>query len=159
MSQVDRANLAANRTSSALMSVVRRHTTSAAAACMIFGAFSAASPLMAQAAPHPTFEVLDPRGEFPVVARVPLSKRLATLNGARITIVKSWDDNSGFDGTIPEIVAYLKKRGANVTVRDRNTLYSEDDPALWKELKATADAFVYVGADKDELGHECCRAG
>lgn len=104
------------------------------------------SPARAQSAAESMFEVLDPRAESPVITRVPLSKRLETIKGKRIVIIKSWPDNSGFDGLIPLIVADLEKRGATVTVRGRNTPYSQDDPELWKTLHASADAFVYVGA-------------
>ena len=104
------------------------------------------APARAQAPSQPMFDALDPRAEQPVITRIPLSQRLATLKGRRIAIIKSWPDNSGFDGLIPTIVADLEKRGATVTVRGRNTPYSQDDPELWKDLRATADAFVYVAA-------------
>jgi len=95
---------------------------------------------------EPTFAVLDPRGDLPAITRIPLANRLDKLDGARIAIVKSWDDNSGFDETIGSIAADLRQRGAAVTVMDRNTPYSSDDPELWRALHASYDGFVYVAA-------------
>jgi hypothetical protein len=135
-----------NRMPGHLRSGLLRCTASIVLGCVSLAALTVASPVHAQTAAQPIFEVLDPRGEFPIVTRVPLSKRLTTLKGKRITMVKSWPGNSGFDGIIPVIAADLEKRGAKVTVRNRNTTYSSDDPELWKDLHATADAFVYVGA-------------
>lgn len=97
-------------------------------------------------ASEPRFEVLDPRGDLPAIERIPLAERLDGLDGARIAIVKSWDDNSGFDETIGAIATDLRRRGAAVTVMGRNTLYSSDDPELWRELHASYDGFVYVAA-------------
>lgn len=100
----------------------------------------------AAGAVEPTFEVLDPRGELPAIERIPLAERLDGIDDARIAIVKSWDDNSGFDEAIEDIAADLRQRGAAVMVVDRNTAYSSDDPELWRELHASYDGFVYVAA-------------
>ncbi|MEO6298638.1 MAG: hypothetical protein ABIO62_03280 [Paracoccaceae bacterium] len=99
----------------------------------------------AQSAPA-TYEVLDPRGAQPPIARIPLSPRLRNVTGKRIYVVKSWPRNSGFDEVLGQIANALSDRGAIVTVKDRNIVYSTDDPALWEEMRAKADAFVYVAA-------------
>lgn len=114
-------------------------------ACFI-GSAGGIAPAIAQGNPQPIFEVLDPRGEVPVISRIPLSKRLDTLQDKRIAIIKSWDDNSGFDDTIKLIVAELTRRGAVVTVKDRNVAYSEEDHALTAELSQSFDGFVYIAA-------------
>ena len=101
-------------------------------------------PLAAQDGPQ--FAVLDPRGSLPEVEPAPLAPRLDSLQGKRIRIVKSWPGNSGFDDTIEPIAQSLRARGAEVTVSDRNTSYSQDDPQLWADMRETADAFVYVAA-------------
>ena len=115
-------------------------------ALISLGSVHMSVPAHAQARSQPVFDVFDPRADQPVITRVPLSQRLATLKGKRITIIKSWPDNSGFDDLIPAVVADLEKRGATITVRGRNVTYSQDDPELWKTLHASADAFVYVAA-------------
>lgn len=100
----------------------------------------------AQSVSNQAFEVLDPRAEVLIRDHVSLTPRLATLKGKRIAIVKSWPDNSGFDATIIKIADALRKSGAKPTVMDRNKLYSDDDPELWKTLHKGYDAFVYVAA-------------
>jgi hypothetical protein len=105
-------------------------------------------PLQA-GAPEPVQEVLDPRGIWPEIRQTPLSPRPATLRNKTVYIVNSWEiDRSGFKPVIEALPAALTKRfpGVNVKVVDRNTLYSDDDPALWADMHANAAAFVYVGA-------------
>ena len=94
------------------------------------------------------YSVLDPRGIWPRIERVPLSPRLSSLNGKRIYIINSWDSGTGFEPVFSKITAVLKERcpDAVVTVKGRNTGYSMDDPELWKEMQANADAFIYAGA-------------
>jgi hypothetical protein len=90
---------------------------------------------------------LDPRGIAPAVERIPLSRRLARINGARICIVMSWPTNSAFDNVVKDLVPLLKERGAKeITVKPRNVRYSEDDPQLWDEMRQKCDAFIYVAA-------------
>jgi hypothetical protein len=120
--------------------------TAAAALFAMTLTVAVVDPAHASDGSAPTFAVLDPRGVLPAIDRVPLADRLGQIAGARIAIVKSWDDNSGFDETIGTIAADLRQRGAEVTVMDRNTVYSSDDPELWRELHASYDGFVYVAA-------------
>ncbi len=99
------------------------------------------------AAQEPTYAALDPRGTWPTVARIPLAKRLPTLSGKRIYLIKSWDRESGFDKTADDLAAALTQAGATPTIKNRNVRYSEDDPALWAELRnAKADGFLYIAA-------------
>jgi hypothetical protein len=103
--------------------------------------------LILEGAKAETIRALDPRGILPAVERIPLSPRLATIKEARIYIVMSWPANSAFDDVAKDLVPLLKERGAKeVTVRQRNVRYSEDDPQLWDELKQKCDAFIYVAA-------------
>ena len=94
----------------------------------------------------PQMAVLDPRGTLPEIERAPLADRLRTLDGARIAIIKSWPDNSGFDLALPKFAQHLQSLGANVQTLDRNVTYSQDDPQLWARLRQDFDAFVYVAA-------------
>jgi hypothetical protein len=105
-------------------------------------------PLQA-AAPDPVLEVLDPRGIWPEIRQTPLSPRPTSLRNKTVYVVNSWAiDRSGFQSVIEALPAALAKRfpGVNVKVVDRNTLYSDDDPELWADMKANASAFIYVGA-------------
>jgi hypothetical protein len=109
-----------------------------AAACI-------AAPAKAQA---PAYAALDPRGSFPAVERVPLAARLPSLAGKRIYIVMSWPRGSGMDQVAKDIAASLETRHrvSKAVVKNRNTLYSDDDPALWKEMQQEADGYLYIGA-------------
>ena len=103
----------------------------------------------AAAAPAPQIEVLDPRGIWPEIRQTPLTARPSTLRNKTVYIVNSWViDRSGFKPVIDALPAALAKRfpGVKVKVVDRNTLYSDDDPALWADMEANAAAFIYVGA-------------
>ncbi|MBP2666521.1 MAG: hypothetical protein H6Q76_1501 [Firmicutes bacterium] len=103
--------------------------------------------LTSGAAQAQTIRALDPRGIAPAVERIPLSQRLARINGARICIVMSWPTNSAFDNVVKDLVPLLKERGAKeIAVKPRNVRYSEDDPQLWDEMRQKCDAFIYVAA-------------
>jgi hypothetical protein len=94
-----------------------------------------------------TIQALDPRGTWPAVERIPLSPRLAAIEGKRIYIVMSWPNNSGFQNVAHDLALLLEQGGAKeVTVKQRNVRYSEDDPQLWDEMKQKADAFLYIAA-------------
>ena len=94
------------------------------------------------------YSVLDPRGIWPRIERIPLSPRLSSLKGKRIYLINSWGSGTGFEAFFLKIEKELRKRypDISVTVKGRNTGYSQDDPELWKEMKANADAFIYAGA-------------
>jgi hypothetical protein len=96
---------------------------------------------------EPQYSALDPRGTWPTVARIPLAKRLTTLDGKRVYLIMSWDRESGFDRAANDLAAALTAAGAKPVIKNRNVRYSEDDPALWAELKKDgADGFLYVAA-------------
>lgn len=112
-----------------------------------FGLLAASfiAPAMAQA---PAYAALDPRGTYPAVERVPLAARLPSLAGKSIYIVMSWPSGSGMDQVARDIAASLESRhqAKSALIKNRNTRYSEDDPALWKEMQQDADGFLYIGA-------------
>ena len=96
---------------------------------------------------EPEYSALDPRGTWPTVARIPLAKRLPTLKGKRIHLILSWDQESGFDQTVQDLAAAVTAAGAKATIVKRNLRYSEDDPALWAQMKKEkADGFLYLAA-------------
>jgi len=94
------------------------------------------------------YSVLDPRGIWPRIERIPLSPRLSSLEGKRIYMINSWGSGSGFETFLSKVAGVLRERhpGAIVTIKGRNTGYSSDDPELWQEMQANADAFIYAGA-------------
>ena len=94
------------------------------------------------------YSVLDPRGIWPRIERIPLSPRLSSLKRTRIYIINSWGSGTGFETIFSKIAEVIRERqsDATVTIKGRNTEYSLDDPELWKEMKANADAFIYAGA-------------
>ncbi len=94
------------------------------------------------------YSVLDPRGIWPKIERIPLSPRLPSLKGKRIYIINSWGSGTGFETIFSKISEVIRERqpDATVTIKGRNTGYSLDDPELWKEMKTKADAFIYAGA-------------
>ena len=94
------------------------------------------------------YSVLDPRGIWPRIERIPLNPRLSTLKGKRIYIINSWGSGTGFEPVFSKIAGVLRERYTDIkiTVKGRNTGYSLDDPELWKEMQANADAFIYAGA-------------
>ncbi len=92
-------------------------------------------------------KALDPRGAWPDVERIPLNPRLTSVKDQRIYIVMSWPGNSGFNNVAKDLAGILKQRGAKeVTIKERNVRYSDDDPQLWAEMKEKCDAFLYVAA-------------
>ena len=102
------------------------------------------------------YEVLDPRGQLPDIARVPLTPRLDDLNGKTLYIVRSWPTEDGrFDTVISRLTSYLEQRfaGIEVVVMDRNEPYARDDPALWQILQDNADAFLYAAAPSAATTH------
>ncbi len=123
----------------------RRATLGALAAA--FTAISASAPAWAQAQ-TPVYAALDPRGTFPAVERIPLAPRLRSLAGQRIYIIMSWPSGSGLDQVARDIASSLESRHkvAKAVIKNRNTRYSEDDPALWQEMKDGADGYLYIGA-------------
>jgi hypothetical protein len=114
------------------------HRSTWAAFMLALTAAGIAAPAQAQSqAQAPTYAVLDPRGSFPAVERVPLATRLPSLAGKRIYIVMSWPSGSGMDQVAKDIAASLETRHkvGKAVIRNRNTVYSEDDPGLWKEMQ------------------------
>jgi len=94
------------------------------------------------------YSILDPRGIWPRIERIPLSPRLSSLKGKRIYMINSWGSGTGFETFFSKIEKVLQERHPDiaVTIKGRNTGYSQDDPDLWQEMKANTDAFIYAGA-------------
>ena len=79
--------------------------------------------------------VLNPLGQPPAIARVPMAPRIASLDGKTIYIV-----DIGFTDThqfFTEMQKLLGERYPKTTwiVRTKIGTYFEDDPKLWAEIK------------------------
>jgi hypothetical protein len=85
---------------------------------------------------------LNPKGTPPAIQLYPLAPRLSTLDGKTIYLV-----DTGFQGgdiLLNEMQIWFRKNMPTVkTVYKRKAgVYFEDDPALWKEIKANGNAAI-----------------
>lgn len=86
--------------------------------------------------------VLNPLGQPPAIARIPMAPRLDTLDGKTIYLV-----DIGFTDThqlLTEMQDLLAAKYPNTSfeVRKKAGVYYEDDPELWAEIKAKGDAMI-----------------
>ena len=86
--------------------------------------------------------VLNPLGQPPSIARVPMAPRLDSLHGKTIYIV-----DIGFTDThqlLTELQGLLQERYPDTTwiVRNKIGTYFENDPNLWAEIKEKGDAMI-----------------
>jgi len=86
--------------------------------------------------------VLNPLGQPPPIALVPMAPRLDTLDGKTIYIV-----DIGFTDThqfLEEMQKLLAERypKANWIVKNKIGTYFEDDPKLWAEIKEKGGAMI-----------------
>jgi hypothetical protein len=85
---------------------------------------------------------LNPKGTPPSIQLYPLAPRLSTLDGKTIYLV-----DTGFQGgdiLLQQMQVWFQKNMPTVkTVYKRKAgVYFEDDPALWKEIKANGNAAI-----------------
>jgi hypothetical protein len=88
------------------------------------------------------FTALNPKGSPPPVKLIPMAPRLDTIHGKTIYLVDTGFMSGGvlleqmqvrFQRNYPDVtVVFRKKAGA----------YMEDDPPLWKEIKANGNAAI-----------------
>jgi hypothetical protein len=86
--------------------------------------------------------VLNPMGQPPPIARIPMAPRLNNLDGKTIYIV-----DVGFADThqlFTEMQKLLAKRYPKTTfvVRKKIGTYFQDDPKLWAEIKAKGNGMI-----------------
>jgi hypothetical protein len=86
--------------------------------------------------------VLNPMGQPPPIARVPMAPRFTTLEGKTIYIV-----DIGFTDThqlFTEMQKLLSERYPKTTfiVRTKIGTYFEDDPKLWAEIKEKGGGMI-----------------
>ncbi len=108
------------------------------------GVLMSASMLSVYAAPaqEARMTVLNPLGQPPAIARVPMAPRLTTLEGKTIYIV-----DIGFTDThqlLTEMQKLLAERFPKTTwiVRTKVGTYFDDDPNLWSEIKEKGHGMI-----------------
>jgi hypothetical protein len=93
-------------------------------------------------AQEPKITVLNPMGQPPAIARVPMAPRLTSLEGKTIYIV-----DIGFTDThqlLTEVQQLLSDRYPKTTwiVRTKTGNYFEDDPKLWAEIREKGHGMI-----------------
>jgi hypothetical protein len=103
-----------------------------------------AVPLFFGIAPaqEPKITVLNPLGQPPAIARVPMAPRIDNLDGKTIYIV-----DIGFTDThqlFTEMQSLLSQRYPKTTweVRTKVGTYFDDDPKLWAEIKEKGQGMI-----------------
>jgi hypothetical protein len=90
--------------------------------------------------------VMNPRGIQPEIRKIPMATRPATLDGRTVYIVDTKYPNT--KPFVNELLAALQAKYPKTTwvLRDKIAGYMDDDPNLWKEIKAkNAAAIVLLG--------------
>jgi len=100
-----------------------------------------AKPAKASAA-QPKVEGLNPRGTPPAIQLIPMAPRLDTLDGKTVYLVDTGFGGGGF--LLLEIQGWFKRNmpTVNTVFKRKAGPYAEDDPALWKEIKANGHAAI-----------------
>jgi hypothetical protein len=109
-------------------------------------AFAGLMPLSAQqkkAAAKPLITVLNPAIESKMVDRIPLSPRLDTLDGKTIYLVDiSWGGPEAAYPIFEEMQSWFaqNKPSVKIVIKRKTGMYTQDDPALWKEIAQKGNA-------------------
>ena len=92
-------------------------------------------------------KVHNPVGYPPKVTGKPLAPRLDTLNGRTLYLVDCRFDDS--DVFLKQVQAWFAERMPSVKTvyKPISSVYTKDDPATWKEVKANGHAALVA------LGH------
>ena len=85
---------------------------------------------------------LNPVGFAPKVTRKPLAPRLDTLEGKTVYLVDCRFDDS--DIFLKQMQAWFAERmpGVRTVFKPISSVYLNDDPATWKEIKARGHAAI-----------------
>ena len=89
--------------------------------------------------------VLNPEGYPPKVTHKEMAPRLDTLDGKTVYIVDCRFDDS--DIFLKQVQAWFADHMPSVKTvfKPINSVYTQDDPATWEEVKANGDAAI-IGA-------------
>ncbi len=93
-------------------------------------------------AQEPKITVLNPLGQPPTIARVPMAPRITNLEGKTIYIV-----DTGFTDThqfFTEMQKLLSAKYPKTTwiVRTKIGMYADDDPKLWAEIREKGHGMI-----------------
>lgn len=110
--------------------------------CSLIGIFLLAILVTNVTAAEKKLTVLNPLGQPPAIARVPMAPRIDSLEGKTIYIV-----DIGFTDThqlFTELQSLLKERFPDTTwiVRTKIGTYFQNDPKLWAEIKAKGHGMI-----------------
>lgn len=90
----------------------------------------------------PKITVLNPLGQPPALKLVPMAPRLDTLDGKTIYIVDvGYPETKPFFTELVNLLTAAYPKTAWV-LRDKISTYFEDDPDLWKEIKAKGGGLI-----------------
>jgi len=93
-------------------------------------------------AQEPKMTVLNPMGQPPAIARVPMAPRLTTLEGKTIYIVDiNFTDTHQFFTEMQQLLSEKYPKTTFVVKTKRGT-YFDDDPKLWAEIKEKGHAMI-----------------
>ena len=110
-------------------------------------AFAGLAPLEGQqkkaAAEKPLITVMNPAISSKMVDRVPLSPRLDTLEGKTLYLVDiSWGGPEAAYSVFEEMRDWFSQKipSLKIVIKRKAGMYSQDDPALWKEIAKNGNA-------------------
>ena len=104
---------------------------------------SQAQQRKAKAAAKPLITVLNPAISSKMVDRVPLSPRLNTLEGKTLYLVDiSWGGPEAAYSVFEEMRDWFAQKipSLKIVIKRKTGMYSQDDPALWKEIAKNGNA-------------------
>jgi hypothetical protein len=113
------------------------------AAALIFAGITPIQAQRGQAVANPLITVLNPAIESKMVDRLPLSPRLDTLEGKTLYMVDiNWGGPEAAYSVFEEIAAWFAQNMPSVktVIKRKAGMYSQDDPALWKEIAQNGNA-------------------
>jgi hypothetical protein len=105
--------------------------------------FAGLAPLQAQRNDKPLITVLNPAIASKMVDREPLSPRLDTLEGKTLYLVDiNWGGPEAAYSVFEEMADWFKQYmpTVKVVIKRKTGMYSQDDPALWKEIAEKGNA-------------------
>jgi len=105
------------------------------------GAHSAAAESPAAAGPA-KITAMNPKGMPPQIQLIPMAPRLDSLDGKTVYLV-----DTGFHGSdilLNQIQEWFKRNSPSTTTvfKRKAGPYAQDDPDLWKEIKAKGNAVI-----------------
>jgi hypothetical protein len=93
-------------------------------------------------AQEPRVTVLNPLGQPPAIARVPMAPRIASLEGKTIYIVDiGFTDTHQFFTEMQKLLSARYPK-TNWIVRTKIGTYFDDDPKLWAEIKEKGSGMI-----------------